>query len=58
MVLLMRVFAELAVWTAGLEVVAEGALGGADAGVVAGPEGLTTVAVLVLVFETTAVTLP
>jgi len=57
-----RVLAELAVWTAGLEVVAEGALAGAvagaEAGAEAGPVGLTTVAVLVLVLERVAVTFP
>jgi hypothetical protein len=58
MVLPTRVFAELAVWTAGLEVVAEGALGGGDAGAEEAPVGLTTVAVLVLVLEMIAVTFP
>jgi hypothetical protein len=58
MELLMRVFAELAVWTAGLEVVADGALGADVAGADAGPVGLTTVAVLVLVLERVAVTFP
>jgi hypothetical protein len=59
-----RVLAELAVWTAGLEAVAEGALTGAgaeageEAGAEAGPVGLTTVAVLVLVLERVAVTFP
>jgi hypothetical protein len=51
------VFAELAVWTAGLEVVGDA---GEDAGG-AGAEavvGLMTVAVLVFVLEMTAVTFP
>jgi len=61
MVLPTSVFAELAVWTAGLEAVGDAGLDAA-----AGPEeaggaaevGLTTVAVLVLVLEMIAVTFP
>jgi len=56
-----RVFAELAVWTAGLEAVGEAGAddGGAGAETGAGAEvGLMTVAVLVFVLEMTAVTFP
>jgi hypothetical protein len=58
MVLPTRVFAELAVWTAGLEVLGEGALGALVAGAEPGADGLTTVAVLVLVLWRVAVTFP
>lgn len=59
MVLPIKVFAALTVWTAGLEVVAEGALSGVVAGVAASPVvGLTTVAVLVLVLDRVLVMFP
>jgi len=68
MVLPTRVFAELAVWTAGLDAVGEAGLdagaGAEDAGGAgaeeagADPVGLTTVAVLVLTLEMVAVTFP